>query len=116
MKTRYILLLFLGLTVLAWLADRASSGFNTERVRLLSALDWAVMALGMAIAVISGIRLLFAGLQGAKLPQMMPTVIAFLAGGVMYQRYWAVLVAFACVVGCWLVVEHFRPVDKKSEN
>ena len=116
MKTRNILLLFVGLTLLAWLADRASSGFNTERVRLNLALDCSVMVLGMVIAVISGMRLLFAGLQGAKLPQLMPLVTAFLVGGAMFQRTWPFLVAFTGVLGCWLVVEHFRPVDKKSDN
>jgi branched-subunit amino acid ABC-type transport system permease component len=116
MKTRYILLLLIGLFGLALLVDRNSSVFNTDRVRWLSALDWAVTAFGVAIAAISGMRLLQAGLQGAKLSQIMPAVVGFFAGVVMYQRYWAIPVAFACVLSCWLIVEHFRPVDKKSEG
>jgi hypothetical protein len=116
MKTRYILLLLIGLFGLALLVDRNSSAFNTDRLRWVSAFDWAVVAMGSGVAVISAFRLLHFGLQGAKLSQIMPAVIAFFAGVSMCQRYWATPIAFASVLICWLVVEHFRPVDKKSEG
>ena len=116
MKSRYVIALMVGLFVLALLADRGTSFFNTDRVRWMSALDWAITALGVGIAAISGLRLLQLALQGAKLPQIMPPVVALFAGLGMYQRFWAVPISFAAILISWLLAEHFRPSQKGPEN
>lgn len=115
MKTRYIIALLLGLFVLSLVfADRSSNIFNTDRLKWMSSLDWAITALGTAIAAISGFRLLHAALNGHKLPQIMPAVIALFAGLTLFQRFWAIPLSFAAIVVCWLIVEYLRPAKKES--
>jgi cytochrome b561 len=114
MKIRYVILILVGLFVLSLVADRNNSVFNADRARWIAALNWTAGAIGVAVAAASCIRLLMAAMQGAKLPQVMPSVIAFLAGVTLYSLFWAVPIALAAVVVCWLVVEHFRPSDGKT--
>jgi len=109
MKARYIIALLVALFLLALLVDRNTGMFNTDRVRWMAALNWAVTALGIAIATISAFRLLHLGLQGATLPQIMPPAVAFFAGLTLFQTFWAVPLSFAAVLICWLFASHFRP-------
>ena len=56
MKTRYVVALLVGLFVLALLADRNTGMFNTDRVRWMAAINWAMTTMGTAVAAISAFR------------------------------------------------------------
>jgi hypothetical protein len=114
MKTRYFMALLLGIFVLALFFGDRAYGFNG--LRWMQALDWTATTLGIAIAAFSVFRLFNSALQGARVAQMLPFVVAFLGGLTLYQRYWPVPIALAAVIVAWLIAERLRPADNKNED
>jgi len=116
MKIRYVIILLVGLFVLSLVIDRNASAFSTDRVRWMGALEWTGIAMGIVITAISAFRLLHFGLQGGKLPQIMPTAVALFGGLTLCLKYWPVPISFAALLIAWLIVEHLKPADQKPEE
>jgi hypothetical protein len=114
MKTTYFIALLAGMFVLALVFGDRPYGFSG--LRWMQALDLTATTLGIAIAALSVFRLFSNSFQGARLAQMLPSVVAFLGGLTLYQRYWPVPIALTAVVIGWLIAEHFRPSVKKSDD
>ena len=128
MKTSHIVVLVVSFFAVAlWFGPHAA-GFPDGRVvsmatmpdpgtvHWMAALEFTATALGIMIAAISAITILGEALRGARLPQMLPAVVALFGGLLLYQRHWSVAVSFAAIVLGWGVAEYLRPSNKKDDD
>ena len=105
----YVVLL-VGLFLAALLFGRQRLGLDiSERFEWTLALGWAISAAGGGVAAISAFLLLQRAMNGATLQQVLPLLIALLAGLLLYQSHWAIAVALAAIVVAWSVTEFLRP-------
>lgn len=126
MKTSNFVILVVALFALAlWYGERAfriTTGGpmfgmpDPGSVRLTAAFELVANAIGVAVAAISALRLLQCAFQEAKLPQLLPVVVALFGGLLLYQRHWAIAVALAVVVVGWLIVGYLRLRLKKDDE
>jgi hypothetical protein len=117
MKTLQLLAIILALFLSALLIGGRDSAFGpANQVKWMQALDWTATALGVGLAALSAFRLLQGALRGERLAQLLPMIVAFFAGLALFQRFWSVPIAFAAIIIAWLVVDHLRPCDKKSDD
>ena len=126
MKPQHFVALVVGLFFLAlWYGEHTlavASGMPAFRmpdpgnVRLTAALEWTANVFGVVIAAVSALHLLQCALQGAKLRQLLPVVVALFGGLLLYQRHWAVAVALAAIVVGWLVVVYLSSLEDKDDG
>jgi hypothetical protein len=110
MKTLHFIILLIGLFLAAFLFARQRHGLDAmERMELSLALNWALTAVGGALAAISAFLLLLRAMAGTTLQEGLPLVVSLLGGLLLYQNHWAIAVALAAIVVAWSVTEFFRP-------
>jgi hypothetical protein len=110
MKPINFVVLLVGLFLAALLFGRQHLGLDiSDRFEWTLALGWAISAAGGGVAAISAFLLLQRAMNGATLPQVLPLLIALLAGLLMYQSHWAIAIALAAIVVAWSVMEFLRP-------
>jgi hypothetical protein len=106
--------LLVGLFIFALIFASTDGPFQGNQMKLASAMDWTISAIGSIIAILSALRLFQAAIQKAKLSDLLPPIIALLAGLTFYQRYWAIPVSLAAIIVCWLIMDRLRPPQEES--
>ena len=117
MKTLHFIILLIGLFLVAFLFGRQRHGLDAmDRMELSFALNWALTAVGGALAAISAFLLLLRAMAGTTLQQGLPLVVALLGGLLLFQNHWAIAVSLAAIVIAWSMAEFFQPSKEAKSD
>ena len=109
MKTLHFVVLLVGMFVAALIFIHMKRGVDAiDRMELSLALNWTFSAIGGALAAISAFLILSRAMAGTTLQQILPLVVAFAGGLLLYQNHWATAVALAAIVISWALNECLR--------
>jgi hypothetical protein len=110
MKTLHFVVLLVGLFIAALVFIHMKRGVDAmDRMELGLALNWTFTAVGGALAAISAFLLLNRAIAGTTLEQILPLVVAFAGGLLLYQNHWATAVALAAILIGWSLNHCLRP-------
>jgi hypothetical protein len=110
MKTLHFVVLLVGLFVAALIFIHMKRGVDAmDRMELGLALNWTFTAVGGALAAISAFLILNRAIAGTTLEQILPLVVAFAGGLLLYQNHWATAVALAAILISWSLNHCLRP-------
>ena len=102
MKTLHFIVLLVGLFIAALIFIHMKRGLDAvDRMELGLALNWTFTAVGGALAAISAFLLLIRAIAGTTIEQILPLVVAFAGGLLLYQNHWATAVALAAILIGW---------------
>lgn len=110
MKTLHFVVLVVGLFVAALLFIHMKRGVDAiDRMDLSLALNWTFSAVGGGLAAISAFLILSRAIAGTTLEEVLPLVVAFSGGLLLYQTQWATAVALAAILIAWSLKHCLRP-------